>query len=167
MAVLDVGSGAGFPGFPIKISFPNLHVSVLESSTKKISFLSHVVETLGLEHLEILEGRAETFAHNTFLRENFDVVVSRAVAKLPVLAELTLPFCRIGGTVIAYKSEDIEREVKYADNSIRTMGGKLRTILQINSSQGLPERTLVVLGKEQSTPANYPRRTGIPLKRPL
>jgi len=167
LRVLDVGSGAGFPGIPIQISFPDIRVSVLESSTKKCSFLSHIADELGLVNLSVLSGRSETLAHDPVLRENFDVVISRAVAKLPILSELTLPFCKVGGLVLAYKSDKVTSELNMAHNSIRIMGGEVKNISRINSICGLPTRTLVVIGKLRNTPHKYPRRPGIPSKRPM
>ena len=167
LRVLDMGSGAGFPGIPIQISFPNIRVSVLESSTKKCSFLSHIANELGLVNLSVLSGRSEQLAHDPVHRENFDVVVSRAVAKLQVLSELTLPFSKVGGSVLAYKSNKITSELNAARNSIRIMGGEVKNISRINSICGLPTRTLVVIRKPRNTPEKYPRRPGIPSKRPI
>ena len=167
LRILDVGSGAGFPGIPIQISFPHIRVSVLESSTKKCSFLSHIAKELRLVNLSVLNGRSETLAHDPLHREKFDVVISRAVAKLQVLSELTLPFTKVGGSVLAYKSKEITSELNLARNSIRIMGGEVKNTFRVNSICGLPTRTLVIIEKLRNTPHKYPRRSGIPSKRPM
>lgn len=164
---IDVGSGGGFPGLAIKIAFPNLHVTLLDSNAKKTSFLRHMSHTLGLKDVFILTGRAEELAHKPDLRENFDLVLSRAVARLPVLAELTLPFCNIGGSVILHKGPNADNEVSDARFAINSVGGTVKKLLNVQMEESNRRAMLVVLEKLRSTPPRYPRRSGIPAKRPL
>ena len=165
LRLLDVGSGAGFPGIPLKIAFPQWRVALLEATGKKAVFLEHVIGALGLDGATVLAGRAETIAHDPKQREAYDVVVSRAVAPMPVLAELCLPFCRPGGTFIAQKSRAANDEVSEARRAIETMGGTLARLQEVGYEGG--DGLLVVVEKSARTPARYPRRPGIPAKRPL
>lgn len=164
--LLDVGSGAGFPGLPLKIAYPRIDLTLLETTAKKTAFLHHVVDKLGLEGVVVVTGRAEEEAHMPEMREQFGTVVSRAVARLDVLAELCLPFCRIGGVMIAQKGPQVEQELDQARNAIETLGGLFddRGML-VAAPVGVG--TLVTIEKSRPTPANYPRRPGIPSKRPL
>jgi len=164
--LLDVGSGAGFPGLPLKIAYPQIDLTLLEATGKKTDFLRHVIDKLGLEGVEVVTGRAEAEAHRPEMRERFGAVVSRAVARLDVLAELCLPFCAVGGVMIAQKGQKVEEELWEARNAIETMGGRAddRGML-VESPVGIG--TLVVIEKRRSTPPSYPRRPGIPSKRPL
>jgi len=164
---LDVGSGAGFPGLPLKIAFPRLKITLMDATNKKASFLRHVSGVLGLDDVEVLAGRAETLAHHTVLREEFDLVLSRAVAQLPVLAELTLPFCRLGGLVVSQKGVGVDVEVRQAQRAIETVGGMLKEIREVQSASFDTRAALVVIEKKAATPLKYPRRSGIPAKRPL
>ncbi len=165
--VLDVGSGAGLPGLALKIAFPDLRVTLLEATAKKAEFLAHVVEELSLDQVHVLGGRAEALAHDEGLREGFDAVLARAVARLDVLAELTLPFCRTDGIVVAQKSRGVGREVQDAGRAIELMGGEVADVRELDVPAGGGAKTLVVLRKVRPTPAGYPRRPGIPRKRPL
>ena len=165
--IVDIGEGAGFPGVPLKIAFPDLGLCLLESADKKTAFLSHLVGVLDLKGVEIHTGRAEELAHRPALRETFDGVLSRAVAKARVLAELTLPFCRLGGVCVMQKQGHIEKELDEAEEAIRTLGGSLREIREVAVPGLLRPRLLVVVEKVSSTPAKYPRRPGVPAKRPL
>ena len=164
--LLDVGSGAGFPGLPLKIAYPRIDITLLEATGKKTAFLRHVVDRLGLEGVEVVAGRAEEQAHRPELRERFGAVASRAVARLDVLAELCLPFCAVGGVMIAQKGPKVEEELLGARNAIETMGGRAddRGML-VASPVGIG--TLVVIEKQRATQPSYPRRPGIPSKRPL
>ena len=166
-SLLDVGSGAGFPGLPLKIAWPGLHVTLLESVGKKAAFLRHVVDTLGLDGVEVENGRAESLAHDERLREGFDVVAARAVAHMAALAELTLPFCKTGGIVVAQKKAGIDEELREAARAIKSLGGALERIEVVDDVEPDDPRWLVVLRKTGSSPDRYPRRPGIPVKRPL
>ena len=164
---LDVGSGAGFPGLPLKIAFPKLRITLMDATNKKASFLRHVSRVLGLDDVEVLAGRAETLAHDAGLREEFDLVLSRAVAQLSVLAELTLPFCRLGGLVVAQKGVGVDTEVRQARKAIEAVGGTLKEVREVQFADFDAGAVLVVIEKEATTPPKYPRRSGIPVKRPL
>lgn len=164
--LVDVGSGAGFPGIPLKIAFPFLTTTLVEATGKKTAFLHHVKESLCID-LNILTGRAETLAHKAEFRGGFDFVVSRAVASISVLAELCLPFCKTGGTMIAQKKGEIESEIYSAQNAIETMGGKLKKVMPVHIDGMGKDRSLILIQKTGDTPISYPRRPGIPNKRPL
>ena len=166
-ALADVGSGAGFPGLPLKIACPGLRVTLVESIGKKAAFLRHVVGAMGLDGVEVLAERAETLAHRPHLREAFDVVTARAVVELDSLAELTLPLCRVGGRVIAQKKLDVSDELGRAERAIAILGGRLEEIVPVNLDEIGEQRCLVVLAKVSPSPAEYPRRPGMPAKRPL
>ena len=164
--LLDVGSGAGFPGLPLKIAYPRIDLALLEATAKKTAFLVHVVKTLGLEGVEVVTGRAEEEARRPEMRERFGAVVSRAVARLDVLAELCLPFCVVGGVMVAQKGPKVEEELRQARNAIDTLGGRAKDRgMLVTPPVGIG--TLVVIEKQRQTPTHYPRRPGIPSKRPL
>lgn len=162
----DVGSGAGFPGLPLKILRPELRMALVESSRKKAAFLSHVVQALGLQDVEVLPRRAEEVGQDIHHRERYDVTLARAVADLAVLAEYCLPLCRVGGRFIAQKGIEIAAEVANAETAVSTLGGRIKEVKEIHI-EGLTPRTLVVIEKVAPCPAQYPRRPGIPEKRPL
>lgn len=164
--LLDVGSGAGFPGVPLKIAFPHLQVTLIESRGKKTDFLRRLAEVLDLE-LDVRTGRAESLAHRPDLRGRFDLVVSRAVGSLSVLAELCLPFCRVGGVVIAQKKGNLDEELGRAGYAVEAVGGRWNGIEEVSSSLLDEGRRLVLMEKVQPTPPRYPRRSGVPAKRPL
>ena len=164
---VDVGSGAGFPGLPLKIAFPRSRPTLIEATGKKTAFLTHLTTELGLEEVEVLTGRAETLAHCVRLRESFDLVLARGVAKMAALSEQTLPFCRLGGLVVCHKSRGCEAEVTAAGRAIETLGGRHEEIREVTLPELGTSRALVVLQKVRQTPANYPRRPGVPRRRPL
>jgi 16S rRNA (guanine527-N7)-methyltransferase len=165
--ILDVGSGAGFPGLPLKILFPDIQLGLLEATQKKARFLSEITAKLGLTGVEIISQRAEDAAQNPLYRQKYTLVTSRAVADMATLAELTLPFCALGGRVIAPKKSDIEEEMDRANTAVKKMGGRVFEVIKI-ALPGLEDgRKLVVLEKISNTPALYPRRAGIPAKTPL
>lgn len=163
-SVLEVGAGAGFPGLVLKIAWPAIELTLLEATAKKAAFLSAAVEALGLTGTRVLAGRAEELAHAPELRGAFDLVVARAVAPLPVLLELTLPFARVGGRVASPKGSRAADEIAAASNALRVLGGKLVSMpLRVSG----PPQTLVIVVKQRETPAEYPRRPGVPARSPL
>jgi 16S rRNA (guanine527-N7)-methyltransferase len=163
--LLDIGSGAGFPGIPIKIARPDLTVTLVESVGKKVAFLEHAIKILKLKNIEAVLARAEELGHEENYREKYDVVTARAVANLASLSEYALPFLKIGGMFIAQKVATDE-EVKKSERAIEILGGKLKEILPIRL-KNLEERHLVIIEKVSPTPKEYPRRVGMPLKKPL
>lgn len=165
--VTDIGTGAGLPGIPLKIVFKDIDLTLIEATLKKAKFLEQMVAKLRLKNVTIVAERAETAAHNTRYREKFDVVLSRAVASLPALAELMLPFCTIGGSCIVQKKGDITREVEQAKKAITVMGGDLQEQKRVELEEISDDRWLIILDKLLPTPPNYPRRPGLPEKRPL
>jgi len=165
--LIDVGTGAGIPGLPLKIVFPDIKLVLLDATAKKAAFLHHLKHKLGLDNVEIVVGRAEEVAHEARYRERFDMVLSRGVAPLPTLVELTLPFCAIGGSFIAQKKGDIYPEIDRATKAISLLGGNLREVKRIDLEEFTDERRLIIIDKVSPTPQRYPRRVGIPSKRPL
>ena len=166
-SVIDLGAGAGFPGLPIKLAFPHLRLVLVESVGKKADFLRHVVSTLGLSGVEVHTGRAERLAHEPELREAFDVVATRALAGLSVLAEYTLPFCRGGGVMVTLKHGGIDEELAGAAHGIEVLGGRMVKVHPVEITGLTDNRIVVAVGKIGGTPERYPRRPGIPSKRPL
>jgi len=165
--IVDVGTGAGFPGVPLKILLPQPRLVLLEPTTKKTVFLHHIIRKLELENVEVLSARAEEAAHLPVYREQFALVLSRAVALLPTLVELTLPFCQIGGRLIAQKKGEIDQEVNRAKEAITVLGGKLDRIKKIELEGFSDARYLVIIDKICPTPGKYPRRSGLPKRRPI
>lgn len=164
--LIDVGSGAGFPGLPLKILHPELHVILVESVGKKAAFLEHVVAALDLRDVAVVAARAELVGHDPQHREQYDVVTARAVAELATLAEYCLPLCSIGGRVLTPKGRDVDDEVARARIAIARLGGQVIGVEPVEIP-GVEPRTLVVLAKIAPTPAAYPRAVGIPAKRPI
>ena len=165
--IIDIGTGAGFPGVPLKILLPQPRLVLIEPTTKKTAFLRHIINKLELENIEILNSGAEEAAHLSLYREQFALVLSRAVALLPALVELTLPFCRIGGRFIAQKKGEVNQEVDGAQKAIATLGGKLDQIKRIELSEFADVRYLVIVDKIYPTQNKYPRRPGLPRRRPI
>ena len=165
--MIDIGSGAGFPGLPLRIAFPQVRLTLVDSVRKRTAFLHHIIEALGFDDVEVRLGRAEDLGREPRLREGFDVVLARAVAKLPVLAELMLPFCRVGGLVVTHKGADAEDQVREAQRAVSETGGKLKEVRRVDLDRNGFTTSLVVIEKVTETPDRYPRRPGIPAKRPL
>ena len=155
------------PGLPLKILFPDIRLTLLDATAKKTDFLHYIVSTLKLTNVNIVTARAEETAHRREYRESYDVVLSRAVAPLATLTELTLPFCSIGGKCIFPKKGDITRELDDAEKAIQVLGGVLRQTREIELEELPDERRLVIIEKSFATPHKYPRRPGIPEKRPI
>lgn len=167
VSVIDVGTGAGFPGLALKIAYPNMKVTLLDSLNKRINFLNAVIEKLGLTGVETVHGRAEDFAKPGKLREKFDLCVSRAVANLTTLSEYCLPFVKVGGEFISYKSEKITEEMNSAQKAISLLGGKFDRSKDFNLPDSDIFRNLVVIKKVKETPKKFPRKAGLPSKEPL
>ena len=165
--LLDIGSGAGFPGIPIKLLEPNYNVSLIESVGKKVDFLNYIIKTLELTNINVYNGRAEELAHQNDLRESFDIVISRGVAKLQTLVELMLPYCLIGGVTIALKKGDVTKEIDKASSAINILGGLTKSIDKVDIEHLKDNRLIVSIQKISHTPMKYPRKSGIPRKRPL
>ena len=165
--VVDVGAGGGFPGLPLKLAFPGIHLVLLDSAGKKAAFLEHLVSLLELDGVEVLTGRAEDLAHRPEARESFDLALARGLARLPVLLEYSLPFCRIGGKTVVHKHGGLDKELKSAARALETLGGRLGTEVPVQVTGLTDNRVLVVVEKVAATPERYPRRTGVPAKRPL
>ena len=165
--IVDVGTGAGFPGVPVKICFPQPRLVLIEPTAKKAAFLRQLICKLEIKQIDVLNARAEEAAHLPSCREGFALVLSRAVAPLPTLAELTLPFCRIGGRVIAQKKGDIDQEVGRARKAIAVLGGKLGQVRPVELEEFDDVRYLVIVDKIAPTAGKYPRRPGVPKKRPI
>lgn len=165
LSLLDVGTGAGFPGIPLKIAFPNLRVTLLDSLRKRVDFLQEVIDVLSLDNMEPLHGRAEDFAKPDMLRERFDICVSRAVANLSTLSEYCLPYVKIGGSFVSYKTDDTE--VEKANHAIQILGGVVREQKAFTLPFSDISRNLIVIEKCRPTPGQYPRKAGTANKKPI
>lgn len=165
--VIDIGTGAGFPGIPLKIAQNSLEMTLLDSLNKRINFLNEVIDITKLDKVRTIHGRAEDFGQNLEYREKFDVAVSRAVAPLNILIEYMLPFIKIGGKCICMKGNNCEEEIENAKNAIEILGGKIEQIEKINLSKSDNKRTILVIKKIKKTDKQYPRKAGIPTKKPI
>jgi 16S rRNA (guanine527-N7)-methyltransferase len=167
LRVIDIGTGAGLPGIPLRIVSPGISLTLLESTVRKTKFLDHIVKKLGLDKVEIVHGRAEEIARDERYREKFDLALARALAPLPALVELVLPFCEVGGCCIALKKGKVSAEVSRALKAIAVMGGSLREVKPVLLPELGDQRCLVIIDKVRPTPPAYPRRPGLPVKRPV
>ena len=167
ISLIDLGTGAGFPGMPLKIMFPNLKVTLADSLNKRIVFLDEVIGELGLTDIQTVHARAEDLAHNSDYREQYDYCVSRAVANLSSLSEYCLPFVRIGGTFISYKSGEIEEELAAAKKAIFLLGGQFDQVIPFQLEGTDLGRSFVLINKVKKTAKTYPRKSGMPTKKPL
>jgi 16S rRNA (guanine527-N7)-methyltransferase len=165
--VVDIGTGAGFPGLPLAIVLPERGFTLIDSTKKRVRILEEIVSRLGLRNVRLLCGRAEDLARAAPLRGAFDLCVSRAVARLPVLAEYCLPFVAVGGCFFAYKAGDIDDELAAAGRAISALGGRLRAVREVSVEARDLRRRIVIVEKNKETPPEYPRRAGLPQKRPL
>jgi 16S rRNA (guanine527-N7)-methyltransferase len=165
--MIDVGTGAGFPGLPLRILHPQIELTLLEATAKKTKFLGHITSLLGLNNVRILTARAEEAGQMEAHREKFDLVVARAVAQMPVLSEYLLPLCKVGGRCVALKGESAAAEVQRAENALRILGGRLEKIIPVELPQVAETHYLVIIQKTAATPPHYPRRPGMPAKRPI
>ena len=166
-SVIDIGTGAGFPGIPLKIVYPELEVVLLDSLNKRIKFLDEVIRTLGLEKIRTIHGRAEDFAKKKEYRECFDLCVSRAVANLATLSEYCLPFVKVEGEFISYKSGDSDEEIRDAEFAVKVLGGKITDVDKFQLPGTDMGRSLVKIKKVKNTAGKYPRKAGLPSKEPL
>ena len=167
VSILDIGTGAGFPGIPIKIAFPDTEITLMDSLNKRVNFLNEVINTLGLKKIEALHGRAEDFAKKDMLRETFDICVSRAVANLSSLSEFCLPYVKVGGRFISYKSEKAMEELDASKKAIDILGGGNVACDEFELPGTDFKRTFVIINKMKETPLKYPRKAGTPVKQPL
>jgi len=165
--LIDVGTGAGFPGIPIKILYPNLRLTLVESVGKKAMFCQHIVRVLGLEHVDVIRARAEDLGQDPAHREKYDWAIARAVANLNVLSEYLIPLVKIGGNILAQKGESGPAEAQSAEEAMKLLGGKLKQLIPVNLPGVADDRYLVVVEKVAATPPRFPRKPGIPMKQPL
>ena len=165
--IMDIGTGAGFPGVPLKIALPHLEACLLDSLKKRVNFLEETFQMLKLENITAIHGRAEEYAKNKQYRETYDLCVSRAVSNLATLSEYCLPYVKTGGYFISYKSGTVQEEVEQAQKAVKILGGKIQDVVYFQLPDSEIQRSLVVIEKIKATPGRYPRKAGTPLKEPL
>ena len=165
--VIDIGTGAGFPGIPLKIMKENTKITLLDSLNKRINFLNIVIETLNLRNIQAIHGRAEEIARNKLYREKYDVAVSRAVANLSTLSEYILPLVKVGGKCICMKGANVNEEIEKAKNAIKELGGEIERVDNFYLSDNDNERNIIIIRKVKETSSKYPRKAGMPSKEPL
>jgi len=165
--LIDIGTGAGFPGIPLKILYPSMKLTLVESVGKKAMFCQHIVRVLGLEYVNVIQARAEDLGQKAEHRENYDWAVARAVANLNVLSEYLVPLVKVGGMALAQKGESGPAEAQSAERAMELLGGKLKQLIPVNLPGVVEDRYLVVVEKVAATPPKYPRKPGIPMKQPL
>lgn len=167
LSVCDLGTGAGFPGIPLAIYYPDIHFTLIDSLNKRINFLSEVVDELGLTNVSLVHSRAEEAGRNKLYREKFDLVVSRAVANISVLSEYCLPLVSVGGNFISYKSASVDEEISDSGKAIEKLGGKINSIEKFLLPNTDIARSFILISKDKTTPKAYPRKAGTPGKDPL
>ena len=165
--IIDIGTGAGFPGMVLKIVFPDVKITLLDSLNKRVNFLNEVIEMLGLKDVTAIHGRAEDYAKQKEHREKYDFCVSRAVANLSTLSEYCIPFVKEGGSFISYKSGKIDEELSQAENAVKILGGKVQDVVKFPLMDTDMDRSFVVIKKMKPTAKKYPRKAGLPAKEPL
>lgn len=165
--ICDLGTGAGFPGIPMAIAYPNIQFTLIDSLNKRIKFLQEVVDCIGLNNVTLVHSRAEEAGRNKIYREQFDLVVSRAVANIATLSEYCLPLVKIGGYFISFKSGDINNEIELSGKAINKLGGKLEKPILFSLPDTDISRSFLIINKEKNTPKVYPRKAGTPSKEPL
>ena len=166
-SLIDVGTGAGFPGLPLKIFYPSLKLTLLDSLNKRVKFLQLVVDELGLKDVEVIHARSEEAARNKKYREKFDLATARAVGRLPIICEYCLPFVKDGGTFIALKGRQYEEEATQAQKAIKVLGGEISDIMPVKLPEIDDKRAVIYIKKIKSTPKTYPRKAGTPERNPI
>lgn len=165
--LIDIGAGAGFPSIPLKICFPELQITLLDSLNKRLIFLEEVVNHLNLKNVNLVHGRAEDYGNKKEFRQEYDLVISRAVARLNIISELSLPFVKVGGVMISLKGSNIGEELIEAHKAITLLGGQFKETNYLELPEGYGQRNIVFINKTTNTPDKYPRKPGVPNKNPI